>query len=145
MTDSRHYVTIVPSTNERESTMAECKFIGFRFTDNVSELPEDLVQRRADGIAAYVSDPVRIGATGTLENFYRDGYVRSNGYQYLADDPVRILVNDGFDNAWIVRYVPTRDPEIVNKWVSAYSGNESGATRWIFMPENVYAVSEPAC
>ena len=111
------------------------KFHGYRFTDNVRDLPEEEIQRRADRIAAYLSDPSHIGSTGTFSNFYLDGFVREMGYQYMPETPIRILVNNGWDKYWILRYVTSRDPEIIDQFVREYDGDSDETFRWAFYPE----------
>ena len=115
------------------------KLHGYRFTNNVKALPDEEIQRRADQIAAYLSEPSHIGSNGTFYNFYCDGFVREMGFQYFADKPICILVNNGGDGKhWVVRYVTSRDPKIIDKFVQAYDGNEGYSTRWVFLPEDIH-------
>lgn len=117
------------------------KLHGYRFTNNVKDLPEEEIQRRADRNAAYLSEPSHIGSTGTFNDFYRDGFIREMGFQYLADEPIRILVNIGGEKSWTVRYVTSRDPKIIDQFVYAYDGGEEYSTRWVFFPEDVHYIN----
>jgi len=116
-------------------TTDSLNLLGHRFTDNVRDLPEEEVQRRADNIAAYLSDPSHIGSTGTVADFYHNGFVREMGYQYMPKSPICILVNNGWDKYWIRRYVTSRDPEIIDQFVREYDGDSDETGRWIFYPE----------
>ena len=117
------------------------KLHGYRFTNNVQALPEEEIQRRADHIAAYLSDPSYIGSTGTVANFYQDGYVREAGYKYIPETPIRILVNDGWYKSWYLRYVTSRDPEIIDQFIREYDGDSDESTRWVFLPEDVHCIN----
>lgn len=112
------------------------KFYGYRFTTNVKNLPQEEVQRRADRIVDYLSDPSHIGSTGMFRTFYYDGCVREMGFQYCPATPIRILVNSDSSNNWTVRDVTSRDPEIISRFVKAYDGiNADGNISWFFFPD----------
>jgi hypothetical protein len=100
-----------------------------------------VIQRRADQFAAYLSDPSHIGSSGMVSDFYFNGYINEMGFQYLADKPVCILVNNGGGKSWIVRYIPSSDPEIIDQFVQAYDGSEEYSTRWVFLPEYIHYVN----
>ena len=121
-------------------TTDSLKLLGHRFTNNVRDLHEEEIQRRADQIAEYLADPSHIGSFGMVADFYRDGFVREMGYQYMAETPIRILVNNGWDKTWILRYVTSRDPEIIDQFIEEYDGGSDGSTRWAFYPEDIHEV-----
>lgn len=118
------------------------KLHGYRFTNNVKDLPEEEIQCRADRIAAYLSEPSHIGSFGMFNDFYNNGYVREMGFQYLADEPICILVSTArWERDWIVRYVTSRDPKIIDKFVQTYDGGEECSTRWVFFPKDVHYIN----
>lgn len=114
------------------------KLIGYRFSNDVANISEEEIQRRADKLAEYLSDQVNLGSFGNYYTFYNDGFIRSLGFQYIPEDPIRILVNVNRENIWTVRYVTTRDPKIISKCVRAYEDFISGNLHWMYYPTDVY-------
>jgi hypothetical protein len=62
----------------------------------------------------------------TQRDFYKTGVVKSVGWQYIAEDPVRVFVCE--DGDWRIRYVPTK--KLAKQYIKKFSG--PGPIFWFF-------------
>ena len=66
--------------------------------------------------------------TATVQSdFYATGVIKSAGWQYIAEDPVRVFVCSGCSD-WRIRYVPTK--KLAKQYIKAFSG--PGPIFWFF-------------
>lgn len=75
-----------------------------------------------------------IGGTGGCHDFWNDGYYRYAGYQFFIEDGCKILVNDG-GRGWYSRHSPSRDPNLIEKYISAYDPETS---EWMYADDVHY-------
>jgi len=105
------------------------KLYAWRFTkDPVCDFSEPgSLEKEIAHYEDLLSNPRFFGSWGTMHDFYTQGRIRAMGMQYEPFDEregvdwVRIMVHHEYDNAcWYTRYVPSTDPEVIEKFVSLY-------------------------
>ena len=62
--------------------------------------------------------------------FYQNGLVKSVGWMYTPEKPVRVFVNE--DGDWRIRYVPTK--KLAKRYIKEFGG--SGPIFWFFYDIN---------